>query len=204
MGQEPHLFLVGPYQLYLDCLAVALAATRDLTKVPAGQVLGPDLRVPAAHPFRLVVVDVALLKEVGVEWVRWLTRDASSTKVLALGCADEEQAILDCIEAGATGAHLKEEPLDSLVCAIGRLARGEPICPPKLFPSLLARLAAKGRGNAADDLALTLRERDIHPLLADGLSNKQIATRLNLSIHTVKNHVHRILEKLQVAQRARW
>jgi DNA-binding NarL/FixJ family response regulator len=202
MTQPIRLFLVGPSQLYLDCLALALAPAARGARVAVGKGLEVDLQALAAYPHALVVVDVGVTKQAGVGWIRQVTRGPSPAKVLALGGAGEEQAILDCIEAGATGVHLKEEPLKSLICGIERMARGEPVCPASLFPSLLARLAAGGRGCApADDAGLTLRERDIHALLADGLSNKQIATRLKLSLHTVKNHVHRVLEKLQAEDR---
>ncbi len=200
---QPHrLFLVGPHALYLECLALALSARGHAASVAAGATAEADLRALAAHPHGLVVVDVAVTKQTGVGWISRLTRCASPATVLALGAAEEEQQVLDCIEAGATGAHLKEEPLSSLLGSIERMLRGEPVCPHGLFPSLLARLSANGNGpGPADDADLTLRERDVHALLAEGLSNKQIATRLNISLHTVKNHVHRVLEKLQAEDR---
>jgi DNA-binding NarL/FixJ family response regulator len=187
--------------LYLDCLALALAPAARVVRTAAGWGAQADWQALAAGPQALVVVDVGVTKQGGVGWISQVTRGPAPAKVLALGSADEEQAILDCIEAGATGVHLKEEPLKSLLCGLERMLRGEPVCPPRLFPSLLSRLAANGRGPAPADDGLTLRERDIYALLADGLSNKQIATRLNLSLHTVKNHVHRVLEKLQAEDR---
>lgn len=199
MSQPIRLFLVGPHPLYLECLALALAARGHAASVALGPLSGPDL---TAHLDGLVVVDVAVTKRTGVEWISRLSRGAHPARVLALGSAEEEQEVLDCIEAGAAGAHLKEEPLRSLVRAVERMVRGESVCPHGLFPSLLARLATNGNGQGpADDAGLTLRERDVHALLAEGLSNKQIATRLNISLHTVKNHVHRVLEKLQAEDR---
>jgi DNA-binding NarL/FixJ family response regulator len=202
MTQTIQIFLVGPHRLYLDCLALALAAKGLVPMMAVGRVSELEQQALAAHPHGFVVVDVGVTKHTGVGWISRLTRGTSPVKVLALGAEEEQQGILDCIEAGATGAHFKEEPLESLVGCIEGMRGGEPACPHSLFPSLLARLAANGSGHApADDPGLTLRERDIHALLADGLSNKQIATRLNISLHTVKNHVHRVLEKLQAEDR---
>jgi DNA-binding NarL/FixJ family response regulator len=202
MTRASRLFLLGPHQLYLDSLALALAANGHDTRVAAGPLSERDLQALAAHPPVIVVVDVAVTQHTGVGWITRLTRGDGLARVLALGSAEEEHAVLDCIEAGATGAHLKEEPLGALLSGIERMLRGEPVCPHRLFPSLLTRLAANGGGpGPADDTGLTLRERDIHALLAEGLSNKQIATRLNISLHTVKNHVHRVLEKLQAEDR---
>ena len=84
------------------------------------------------------------------------------------------------------------------------MMRGELLCPPRTAALLLGRLAslAKGETNNLDGVTLTRREREIVTLIDGGRSNKEIALRLNIEVATVKNHVHRILDKLQVTTRA--
>ena len=98
---------------------------------------------------------------------------------------------------------LREGSLDDLRRAIDSVARGESIVSPKMAASLLRRVSTLAADRAAPPAIeeLTVREREIVGLIEQGLANKQIAARLNIELATVKNHVHRILEKLDVTRR---
>jgi len=93
--------------------------------------------------------------------------------------------------------------MDDLVNTIHSVARGELLCSPRIAATLFRALHAQGSRPDGDRLALTLtaREREIAPLIDRGLSNKEIAAQLRIEVATVKNHVHNLLEKLQVASR---
>ena len=123
--------------------------------------------------------------------------------MVALGVADADDHVLGCAEAGVAGYVPRDASLDDLVAVIESAFRGEAICSPRIAGSLLRRIATLAAGqNGTMPLAhLTGREREIVRLIDRGLSNKEIARDLGIEVATVKNHVHNILEKLQVRRR---
>lgn len=123
--------------------------------------------------------------------------------VLAFGVLPTENVVLALAEAGVVGFIDGDAALDDLVAAVARAQRGEATCPPAIIMMLLQRIAAlANRSPVAPQAVLTSRERQIVQLIAEGLSNKEIARRLSIEVATVKNHVHNILEKLQVNRRS--
>jgi DNA-binding NarL/FixJ family response regulator len=126
------------------------------------------------------------------------------TKVVALGVREVEEEVVMLAEAGVAGYVTREQSLDELVAAVHTVAAGETLCSPWLAATLLRRVAelARDRTSAPAAERLTAREREIVGLLGDGLSNKEIAARLRIELPTVKNHVHNVLEKLNVRRRA--
>ena len=126
-------------------------------------------------------------------------------QVVVVGLSEDDEAgIVACAEAGVAGYHLRSESLDDLLSLIPRVAAGESLCSPRVSAILLRRLSALAaqRQPAASDVVLTAREVQILQLLDLGLSNRQIAARLCIAVHTVKNHVHSVLTKLGVSTRA--
>ena len=113
--------------------------------------------------------------------------------------------IIELVEAGAAGFILKDATIEDVLSTIRAVARGIKILPPLLTESLFTHVVdyalRKGKGKLPDALRMTKREREIVVLIAEGLSNKEIAQRLNLSTYTVKSHVHNILEKMALHSR---
>jgi len=200
MKTATSLFLVGEYALFRECLAAKLAA--------AGfTVVGQS---PALTDARDVGPEVVLY-DAGRSSVAALAeiRDFSESfegKLVVLGVDEVEEEILRFIEAGAAAYVLKEVSVEELVRTLERLADGEAVCSPKLALSMFSRLAhlarTRRREESFESLDLTVRELEILRLVARGLSNKEIARDLCLSFHTVKNHVHNILDKLKVEHRS--
>jgi DNA-binding NarL/FixJ family response regulator len=127
-------------------------------------------------------------------------------KVIAVGFEREDETLLDFIEAGAGGYVLKGSSPEDLVAVIRAAQQGLVTCSPRVIASVLERISALSRrvdpAPPPSDLEpLTVREREILGLLATGLGNKEVGRRLRITVQTVKNHVHRILEKLQVHRR---
>jgi DNA-binding NarL/FixJ family response regulator len=125
-------------------------------------------------------------------------------KMIVVGISeDDESEIVACAEAGVAGYHLRAESLDDLLTLTTRVANGESSCSPKVSAILLRRLStlAAQRRPEVKELVLTEREIQILRLLESGLSNRQIANRLCIALHTVKNHVHSVLSKLGVSTR---
>ncbi|WP_232004672.1 response regulator transcription factor [Mycobacterium sp. ACS1612] len=126
-------------------------------------------------------------------------------RIIVLGLPeDDEEAIIACAEAGVAGYHMRGDSLDELIMLIHNVARGEAICPPRVSAVLLRRLSnlASQPQLSGRDLVLTTRETQILKMLELGRSNRDIAKRLDIAVHTVKNHVHNLLTKLGVNTRA--
>ncbi len=134
---------------------------------------------------------------------------AAGARVLAVNVPSRESDVIALAEAGVACCLTTEASLDEFVAAIGSVARGEALCSAwtaAVLQRRVAVLARERRDYAAatpeHPLHLTSRELEIVELVDQGLSNKQIASRLCIEIPTVKNHVHRILDKLGVSRRA--
>ena len=129
----------------------------------------------------------------GLEATRQLSEQLPETKVLIFTAYSERSLLGRGFESGAKGYVLKEAPHGTLVRAIEKVASGEGYVDPALMPQFLA-----GRDQSE---MLTPREREILQLLADGLSNGDVAERLFISQETVKSHVRHILTKLEADTR---
>ena len=134
-----------------------------------------------------------------------LREQVPDAQIVALGVPDVEQDVLSCMEAGMAGYVSRSGSLDDLVAAVEGAAQGELHCSPRIAGSLLRRLAVLAAAHAAvpQQGRLTSREREVVHLLKQDLSNKEIATALCIEVATVKNHVHNLLEKLNVHSRSR-
>jgi two-component system, NarL family, nitrate/nitrite response regulator NarL len=122
--------------------------------------------------------------------------------IVVLGAPDEEREVIALAELGVLGFVEREASLDELVACVVSAARGEACFPARIATTLLRRVSSGGtRARATDVSSLTVRERQVVQLIAEALSNKEIAARLGIEVATVKNHVHNILEKLDVNRR---
>jgi DNA-binding NarL/FixJ family response regulator len=117
---------------------------------------------------------------------------------------DNESDIVLCAEAGVAAYHMREDTLEDLITLIRKVAAGESFCPPQLSAVLLRRLSllASASQTGERDLALTAREAQILKMLELGRSNRDIAMQLGIAVHTVKNHVHNLLNKLGASTRS--
>ena len=159
----------------------------------------------------VMLVDLNLPDRLAVEITRHVRTYLEGVKIILLISSQhtnayDKQKILECIEVGANGYLWEQSSLDELTMAIDNVLSGDTYCSPQIVDSMFAELAlfaraARGR-KRVEATTLTQRELEVLSWIAEGLSNKQIAKRLSLSLYTVKNHVHRILDKLQVRDRS--
>jgi two-component system, NarL family, nitrate/nitrite response regulator NarL len=197
-------------------IRVAIVADTRLYREGLAQVLGRDSRMSVVATLArrdealaslpalqsdVVLVDMATPDSCSL--VRAILDRAPHAHVIALGVAEDGDDVLGCAEAGVAGYVPREASIEELVAVVESVARGESICSPRVVASLLRRVAALAATHSgALPLAhLTSREREIIRLIDDGLSNKDIARVLGIEVATVKNHVHNILDKLQVHRR---
>ena len=141
----------------------------------------------------VVIMDVRMPGMDGLEATKLLVAQDPTVAVLIFTAYSERSLLSRGLESGAKGYILKEAPHDTLVRAIEKVADGEGYVDPALMPAFLA-------GRDKDEM-LTTREREILQLLADGMSNADVATKLFISQETVKSHVRHILTKLEADTR---
>jgi DNA-binding NarL/FixJ family response regulator len=153
----------------------------------------------------VVLVDVGLKGLNGSSVVELLREKMPEVKVIGIGCIPAQSAIVEFVEAGASGFILKDATEKEILGTIRYVAQGEKVLPPPLtstFFSLVVKMAPqKGEGHVINAVRMTKREREIMLLIADGMSNKEIAHQLNIATLTVKSHVHNIMEKSTVHTR---
>jgi DNA-binding NarL/FixJ family response regulator len=176
----------------IDEVAVVGTAADGLEAVAAATELEPDV----------VVMDVQMPRLDGIEATRRILAHRPATGVVVLTMSEEDATVFEAVRAGARGYLLKGAEPDEVVRAITTVAAGGVV-----FGAVLASRIAdffSGAPTVAQSRfpTLTAREHEVLDLLAAGLSNQQIASRLYLSQKTVRNHVHAVLGKLQAADRA--
>jgi two-component system, NarL family, nitrate/nitrite response regulator NarL len=204
--QRLRLAVLDTHQLFRECVAAALRDEGDFAVVEVAD--GDEAAL--ARLGRDDAIDVLLLGGCRGERLHGLVRAAqeasAEVKILILGGEEGQQGALDLLRAGAKGYLFRDQSLAELRAAILEVAAGETVCTPHVAHLLFSHLGALGRERQRDEqldfLELTPRELEILQLIADGLKNQEIAKRLNLSVHTVKNHVHNILDRLGV--KSRW
>ena len=143
----------------------------------------------------VVVMDVAMPELNGIEATRRLTASAPHTRVLALSMHKDSVYVREILKAGARGYLLKDAFDRDLVAAVRSVARGEGYLSPAVSDAVLTDY----RRHVTDPVdLLTSREREVLQMIAEGKTNKEVATILNLSVYTVDAHRGRIMEKLNL------
>ncbi|MCP3963368.1 MAG: response regulator transcription factor [bacterium] len=205
MNWPARLIVIGTHCLFRECLASMLYKIGRYHVIHhTGDFQQAIERVEQNCP-DVLVIDLNEPGASAVELVRGTRHHCPEVKIVILGTGTADSAILKCIEAGAGACVSKESSLRELCTVIERVLAGEAIYSPQIAYSMFARLAELSRERARSErveaLELTPREMEILQLIAEGMSNRCIAEQLSLSVYTVKNHVHHILEKLHVHDR---
>lgn len=198
------VFLVSSNRLLREALARFLRKKDDL------EVVGETCF--SAKVFDAVgkgTVQVLLLDDCPAEFgarpvlVELLERNPK-LKIVLLGMPGDEQAFLCSVRQGAAGYLLQDASAADVVAAVRAVTRDEAPCPPRLCWTLFRHTARQAAGPSVRirvQLGLTRRQQQLLPLIAQGLTNKEIATLLNLSEQTVKNHIHRMLRRVGAGDR---
>jgi len=146
------------------------------------------------HP-DVVVMDVAMPELNGIEATRRILETLPRTRVLALSMHKDAVYVREVLRAGARGYLLKDSDDADLVAAVRAVAKGEGYLSPSVSESVLSDY----RRHVTDPLdLLSSREREVLQMIAEGKTNKEIATSLNLSVYTVEAHRGRVMEKLNL------
>ena len=198
------VMVVDDHPMWRDSVA------RDLTEAgydvvaTAGDAAQALRILPATSP-DVVVLDLQLPDLSGVDAIQQLTAAQPGIRVLVLSASGEQQDVLDAVKAGASGYLVKSAAREEFIDAVRRTADGDAVFTPGLAGLVLGeyrRLASSPPADRDTDAPrLSERETEILRLVAKGLTYKQIAERLVISIRTVQNHVQNTLGKLQLHNR---
>lgn len=194
------VFLVDDHEVVRRGLLDLLSADPELDVIgEAGSVSEAQARIPALQP-DVAVLDVRLPDGNGIELCRDLLSRMPDLRCLILTSYSSDQAMLDAILAGASGYVVKDIKGMELARAIKDVGAGHSLLDNRAAAALMAKL--RGDAERRDPLSgLTQQERVLLDLLAEGLTNKQIADRMFLAEKTVKNYVSRLLAKLGMQRR---
>jgi two-component system, NarL family, nitrate/nitrite response regulator NarL len=201
------VLLVDDQPLFRRALATLIGNQFDMVVVGEGE-NGRDAldKVRALQP-DLVVMDVNMPGATGVDGVSAIRAAGFATPIVMLTVSEDDDDLFESIKAGANGYLLKNVRPEQLFEDLRGVMRGEAPISPAVASKLLNALRTggfPGRGPGAmpaEDNTLTRRESEILELVANGLSNKEIANELSITEGTVKNHVHNSLEKLHLTNR---
>ncbi len=154
----------------------------------------------------VLLVDLGLRNQSSLDLVKTVKSDFPEIKVIVMDLAPTEADILMFVLAGVSGFVLKDAPTSDFLKTIREVAHGKKVLPQLMTGSLFSQIVEQAMGGTitprvVEAVRMTKRERQVILLIADSLSNKEIAHKLHLSPYTVKSHVHNILEKLLLRSR---
>jgi len=206
-GDRINLLLVNETRLMGNVIAAALEGEPDINIVGCVISMEDAMKIVRENEVDVALVSTRLPDLGALKLTNAITDLKPSTKVLALGLTEEKQHVLRYVEAGATGYVLKDDSLEDLIETIRAAQDGKVFVSPQIAAAIMERLSGLARifsdveNNITNTTDLTARELEVLKLISDGRTNQQIAEQLVIEIGTVKNHVHNILDKLNVSSR---
>jgi len=153
----------------------------------------------------VILLDLGMRSLNSLRMVELVKKESLGARVIVMDLAPVEGDILQFVKAGASGFILKDATLGEFLTTIRAVAKGAKVLPPiwadSLFSEIVKHAAYGGKSGFKQALRMTTREREIVGYIGEGLTNKEIGSKLHLSAHTIKSHVHNIMEKLALHTR---
>ena len=204
MKSKTRILIADDHPLLRQALCQVFSSQKDMEVV--GQAGDGEEAINLASQLKpdIVVMDIMMPKFDGIEASRQIKKTAPNTAILILTAYDDDNYVLGLLEAGAAGYLMKSARGQDLVEAIRAIQAGESVLHPNIIEKLLRRAIIRSAGIVEPKARglLSDRETEMLKLLAAGMSNKEIAEKLCLSIRTVKAHMSNIFTKMNVASRS--
>lgn len=195
--------LIEDNRLVREGITALLNQTADFKVVAAGPSGDPAL-LRDANP-QVILLDVGLWDDDSLRVAETVRKEYPDSRVIIMDLMPMHEDIVDFVNAGVSGFILKDATFEDLVKTIRSVAEGAHVLPPAMTSSLFSQIAKeaieRGRTEVMEAVRMTAREREVIDLIGEGLSNKEIAARLEIATHTVKSHVRNVMEKLALHTR---
>jgi DNA-binding NarL/FixJ family response regulator len=191
------VILVDDHQIMLQGLRALLDKQPDMEVIAEAGEGRTALRLARDLSPDVIILDVAMPDLNGIETARMITAEMSDIKVIALSMHSDRRFVIEMLKAGASGYLLKDCALEDLVRAIRVVMANQTYLSPEIAGTVVEEYVRRSPdGDTSAFSILTVREREVLQLLAEGLSTKNIAARLHVSVKTIETHRQHIMEKL--------
>ena len=198
MDSQPHLLIVGDNRFFNEAIGDTVKAQQNINSIAITTPEGLS-KTCSGCVFDLVLIDAKIIFPPLVDVIRNVRALFAEPKIIVLGV--DPRDLMEIIEAGAQGYVFNDQPFTEVVKTIEAVQRNEAVCSSQIARSVLTRVSALLSMREERNEKLTPRETEILESIAAGLSNKDISRQLQITLPTVKNHVHNILTKLEVHRR---
>lgn len=199
------LVLIDDNRLLREGLATMIHTQPGFTVLAASADVDEALqKVREARP-DIVLLDFGLEDHDSLSLTATVHGEVPAARVIVMGLLPLEEDVANYVRAGASGFIMKDASFEEFFTTIRAVAGGAEILPPaltnSLFSQIVSNVSRASKAQVLESVRLTNRERQVIALLGEGLSNKEIAIRLHIAVHTVKSHVHNVLDKLALHSR---
>jgi DNA-binding NarL/FixJ family response regulator len=200
-----YVFLVAGNRLLRDTLARLLNKRGDFNVCGVSPCTPDTVSSITASDADVLILDSVSARLSNCALISEIVSQIPTIKVILIDMDDDQEIFLECVRAGAIGYLLKDASAGEVVSGVRAAAQGQAVCPPQLcihlFRAFSRQWAAIPSARIKLELGLTRRQQQVVPLISQGLTNKEIASHLNLSEQTVKNHVHGIMRRIGASDR---
>jgi DNA-binding NarL/FixJ family response regulator len=200
-----NVFLLAGNRLFREALARIMRSKNDLSVVGCAACCSDSANEVENSGCDVLLIDPVNGESYDIALVQTIAKAIPSAKTMLIDMVEDEAIFIKAVRAGVVGYLLQNASALDVVAAVRAVHQGEAVCPPRLCRVLFKHIVSNGsspsRLRSKVPTGLTRREQQVVPLIGQGLTNKEIASRLNLSEQTVKNHIHRILQRMGAADR---
>lgn len=199
------LVLIDDNRILCEGLAAMIRAQPGFQVLAASCDIDEALQEARTAKPDIILLDAGLEDHDSLALTATVRAEVPMARVIVMGLLPVEEDVAAFVRAGASGFVMKDASFEDFFATIQAVAGGAQVLPRELTTSLFTQIARNTRiddkTRILDSVRLTARERQIMELLGEGLSNKEIGTGLHIAVHTVKSHVHNILDKLALRSR---
>ena len=200
MKKPIRVLIADDHHIVRKGLKVLLGTEKDMQVVGEAENGAEAVDKAASLKPDVILMDIVMPEMDGIEATRKITAETPGSRILVLTSFAADDKVFPAVKAGALGYLLKDSTPEQLIEAIRQVHRGEPSLEPSIARKVLQELSGGGSGKQTTD-PLTERELEVLRLIAQGLSNKEIAAKIFVAEWTVRSHVSNILGKLHLASR---